>query len=133
MAAVVTKMIEEKHAALMEEFKTMNDHIGALIARRSQIAADIDSLVRAGRIFGLELVALPHVQQVAGSRSGVPTVKDFVEASLLSRPTVKSAQLRREYTESYNVQIHEKSIGVALRRLSLQGKAKRVGHIWSAL
>jgi hypothetical protein len=66
------------------------------------------------------------------SESESPTVRDFVLGELIAAGAQgrKASELRAEFDRLFSRQLHEKTMGMTLYRLSEKGRARREGRTW---
>ncbi len=120
--------LKSKHAVLLREYGEIDGHIAALIERRTAIRNDLVALSITARLFGEEL-PLPFP---SASRGDGPTVRDFVLTQLRASPAGAMArEINAAYCQARKVELHPKTIGMTLYRLSREGLACREGtRIW---
>lgn len=120
-----------KHAELMREYEATSGHIAALRAHLGQLEADLIHLVGAARLFG-ETLSLPRITSMTHRPSGTPKARAYVISKLAaaSGSGLRSSDIGRDYCDTYDVQLHPKTIGMTLHRLLKEGSARREGRKW---
>jgi hypothetical protein len=130
--------IRQKHAALAREMSDLINQAGEIDMRMRAIHGEMKDCEAAARVFGGTLEARPFWEppQPKLDLTGASTTQGTVVRSVVLQQleqafpgSVKAADIR-EVLANMHVDVHEKTVGMTLYRLSLKGLARRIGIRW---
>lgn len=95
------------------------------------IEKQIQDCFAAGRLFDVDLNTLENLPENQNSKDK-PTIRDFIiDALKRSYPQpYKAKELQDAYEQAYGDELHPKTVGMSLYRLSLDKLVKREGQKW---
>lgn len=116
--------------ALIEQRSRLVETVTHLRSQISDIDRKLGDCLAAGRVFGIEMEALPIV--TIPRIANVATIKNIVQQRLDANKAFRVIEHKEAIVLEYGRPIHVKSIGVALQRLRSEGLARNVKHDWYA-
>lgn len=120
----------------------LQEQINVIVKRQDELVASAQDCHAAARLFDLDLVAAAAAQthqeaptpltRASYGSPEPPSVKEFVlrEAEAAHPNPVRASALRKLYQDKFGPELHEKTIGMTLYRLSRKQALRRRGIDW---
>jgi hypothetical protein len=138
---VVKSEFLAKAISLVETSDAARRRMEADKAEMETAQAAFQSLVTAAKVWKIDLIQEFDVwfKTKSGahgatplplSKATAPKVRDFIleQAARANGDPVRASALRRAYFNTYGVEVHEKTFGMTLFRLSKEGSMRRSGR-----
>ena len=137
-AAAIDAIKEKMHSAILE-LEQIPAKRQDLDRREKELNRIVANAKAAGELFGVELETPDDVIRQSEhsairrhTENQVPTIRELTVEWLKTAGDsgIKAATIRQQIESKYHINLHDKTVGMTLWRLSQDGLARREGHTW---